>query len=132
MINMERLIKRFWLGEIDLWRSYWLVGELLNALFILAIFNFEIYLFGNNQVSSSLLFLNFSNFSLLSKLILIIWTVFITVGIWRSAENYNGNFLFNLINLVFGTNINWGFFWIAITLIFLSYRIFSLRLIFFG
>ena len=132
MINMERLIKRFWLGEITLWRSYWLVGELLNALFILLISNFEIYVFGNNKFSNSLLFLDFSNFSLLSKLALIIWTVFITVGIWRSAENYNGNFLFNLINLVFGTNINWGFFWIAITLIFLSYRIFSLRLIFFG
>ena len=132
MINMERLIKRFWLGEITLWRSYWLVGELLNALFILAIFNFEIYLFGNNQVASSLLFLDFSNFSLLSKLILIIWTVFITVGIWRSAENYNGNFLFNLINVVFGSNIKGSFFWITITLIFLSYRIFSLRLIFFG
>ena len=132
MINMERLIKRFWLGEVALWRSYWLVGELLNALFILAIFNFEIYLFGNNQVASSLLFLDFSNFSLLSKLILIIWTVFITVGIWRSAENYNGNFLFNLINVVFGSNIKGSFFWITITLIFLSYRIFSLRLIFFG
>ena len=115
MINMKRLIKRFWLGEIALWRSYWLVGELLNALFIIAIFNFEIYLFGNNQVSSSLLFLNFSNFSLLSKLILIIWTVFITVGIWRSAENYKGTII-----------------WIVATFLFLSYRIFSLRLIFFG
>ena len=49
---MERLIKRFWLGEITLWRSYWLVGELLNALFILLISNFEIYVFGNNKFSN--------------------------------------------------------------------------------
>ena len=115
MINMERLIIRFWRGEITLWRSYWLVGELLNALFILVIFNSEIYLFGNNQFSSSLPFLDSSNFNLLSKLILIIWTVFITVGIWRSAENYNGNII-----------------WIIGTFIVLSYRIFTLRLIFFG
>ena len=112
---MKNFIKRFWFGEISLWRSYWLVGELLNALFILAIFNFEIYLFGNNQFSNSLPFLDFSNFSFLSKITLIIWTVFITVGIWRSAENYKGSI-----------------FWVIATFLFLSYRIFSLRLIFFG
>ena len=112
---MENFIKRFWFGEISLWRSYWLVGELLNALFILAIFNFEIYLFGNNQPSNSLLFLDFSYFSFLSKILLIIWTIFITVGIWRSAENYKGSII-----------------WIIGTFLFLSYRVFSLRLIFFG
>jgi len=129
---MQKIITNFWNGKITLWRSYWLVGELLNALFILAVFNFEIYIFGNSQFSNSLPFLDFSNFSFLSKITLIIWTIFITVGIWRSAENYNGNYFFNLINRVFGTKINGGFFWILITLIFLSYRIFSLRLIFFG
>ena len=129
---MENVIRRFWVGKISLWRSYWLIGELLNALFILLIFNVEIYVFGNNKFTSSLPFLDFSNFSVISKLLIIIWTSFITVGIWRSAENYKGNFLFNLINKIFGSNINGGFFWIVITLIFLSYRIFSLRLIFFG
>ena len=112
---MEKIISRFWRGEITLWRSYWLVGELLNALFILLIFNLEIYLFGNNQFTNFLPFLDFSNFSILSKLILIHWTVFLTTGIWRSAENYNGSII-----------------WIIATFIFLSYRIFTLRLIFFG
>ena len=112
---MEELIYRFWGGKITLWRSYWLVGELFNALFVLAIFNFEIYLFGNNQFSNLLPFLDFSNFSLLSKLALIIWTVFITIGIWRSAENYKGSII-----------------WIIATFLFLSYRIFTLRLVFFG
>ena len=129
---MQKIINNFWNGKITLWRSYWLVGELLNALFIVAIFNFEIYIFGNSQFSNSLPYLDFSNFSFLSKLTLIIWTILITIGIWRSAENYNGNYFFNFINRVFGTKINGGFFWILITLIFLSYRIFSLRLIFFG
>lgn len=112
---MEKIIRRFLRGEITLWRSYWLVGELLNAVFILLIFNVEIYLFDNNQFTNSLPFLDFSNFSFLSKLILIIWTIFLTIGIWRSAENYKGNII-----------------WIIATFIFLSYRIFSLRLIFFG
>ena len=70
--------------------------------------------FENNQFSNTLPFLDFSNFSFLSKITLIIWTVFITVGIWRSAENYKGNII-----------------WIIATFLFLSYRIFSLRLIFF-
>jgi len=112
---MENITSRFLKGEITLWRSYWLVGELLNALFILLIFNFEIYFFGNNQFSGSLPFLDFSNFSLLSKLIIIIWTIYITIGIWRSAENYRGNII-----------------WVICTFIFLAYRIFTLRLIFFG
>ena len=112
---MEKIIGRFLRGEITLWRAYWLIGEILNALFILVIFSLEIYLFGNNQISNYLPFLNFSDFSLLSKIVLIIWTLFITIGIWRSAENYNGNVI-----------------WIIATFLFLSYRIFSLRLIFFG
>ena len=112
---MQKIINDFWNGKITLWRSYWLVGELLNALFILVVFNFEIYIFGNNQFSNSLPFLDFSNFSFLSKIILIFWTIFLTVGIWRSAENYKGSII-----------------WILATFIFLSYRVFSLRFIFFG
>ncbi len=112
---MEKIFNNFWNGKITLWRSYWLVGELLNAFFILLVFNLEIYFFANNQFSKSLPFLDFSNFSFVSKISLIIWTIFITVGIWRSAENYKGSII-----------------WILATFLFLSYRIFSLRLIFFG
>ena len=112
---MGKLISRFYKGQITLWRSYWLVGELFNAIFILVIFNLEIYIFNNNQFISSLPFLDFGNFSLLSKFVLVIWTLFLTIGIWRSAENYKGNII-----------------WIIATFLFLSYRIFTLRLIFFG
>tara|TARA_Y100001970_G_scaffold294081_1_gene446597 strand:- start:2350 stop:2688 length:339 start_codon:yes stop_codon:yes gene_type:complete len=110
---MEKLITKFWRGKITLWRSYWLIGELLNALFILVIFNIEIYIFNNNQFTNSLPFLDFKNFSFFSKALLIFWTIFITVGIWRSAENYKGNIT-----------------WIVATFLFLSYRVFTLRLIF--
>ena len=111
---MEKLVSKFWKGEVVLWKSYWLVGELFNALFILAVFNFEIFFF-NNQFSSSLPFIDFNNFNFFSKLVLIVWTIFITVGVWRSAEKYKGSLI-----------------WIICTLLFLSYRIFALRLMFFG
>ena len=65
---MQKIINNFWNGKIILWRSYWLVGELLNALFILAVFNFEIYIFGNNQFSTSLPFLGSTILSCLSTL----------------------------------------------------------------
>ena len=111
---MKILIHNFWNGKITLWKSYWIVGELLNALFILLIFNLEIKFFHNKVIINLLPFLNFNNFHFLTKSILIIWTIFITVGIWRSAEKYKGSFI-----------------WIALTLIFLSYRVFTLRIIFF-
>jgi len=105
----------FWYGKISLWKSYWLVGELLNALMLLIIFNIEIYLFNNTNLVKTLPFLNFNSFNIISKLIFILWTIYITFGIWRSAENYKGNFI-----------------WIVLTLIILSYRIFTMRLVFFS
>ncbi len=111
---MQNLLYNFWYGKITLWKSYWIVGELINALILLLIFNIEITYFKNIIISNQLPFFSFNNFHFFSKIILMIWTTFITVGIWRSAENYKGNFI-----------------WIILTLIFLSYRIFTLRLIFF-
>ena len=111
---MQILLYNFWYGKITLWKSYWIVGELINALILLLIFNIEITYFKNIIISNQLSFFNLDNLHFFNKIILMIWTTFITVGIWRSAENYKGNFI-----------------WIILTLIFLSYRIFTLRLIFF-
>ena len=111
---MQNLLYNFWYGKITLWKSYWIVGELINALILLLIFNIEITYFKNINLANQLLFLSFDNFHFLNKITLLIWTTFITIGIWRSAENYKGNLI-----------------WIILTLIFLSYRIFTLRLIFF-
>ena len=112
---MKNLIKNFWHGDIRLWKSYWLVGEFLNALFILIIFNIEFYIFNNSKFLNLLPFLDFKNFSFISKIIILFWTIFITVGIWRSAEKYKGSII-----------------WIIATFLFLSYRIFTLRLVFFS
>ena len=111
---MNNLIYNFWNGKITLWKSYWIMGELINALILVIIFNLEIRFFNNVEIYKQLPFLNFSNFHLYNKIILFFWTIFITIGIWRSAENYKGSFI-----------------WILLTLFFLSYRIFALRIIFF-
>ena len=109
---MSNFIFNFWYGRISLWKAYWLIGELINSLVIILIYNIEIRLLENSDLHNKLLFFNFTNFSLMSKFTLFLWTIFITVGIWRSAEAYKGKFI-----------------WIVLTLILLSYRIFTLRII---
>ena len=110
----KQFVNDFWNGKIKLWKSYWLVGELLNGIVLLIIFNLEIYFFNTNSTVSQIPFLNFSNLTILSKAIIFIWTIFISVGIWRSAENYKGSII-----------------WIILTFIIVAYRCYSLRLIFF-
>ena len=111
---ITQALNDFWIGKVKLWKSYWLVGELLNGLVLLIIFNLEIYFFNTNSSVSQIPFLNFSNLTILSKSIIFLWTVFISVGIWRSAENYKGSII-----------------WIILTFIIIAYRCYSLRLIFF-
>ena len=109
----KQIVSDFWLGKVKLWKSYWLVGELLNGIVLLIIFNLEIYLFNTNSSVSQIPFLNFSNLTFLSKIIIFSWTIFISIGIWRSAENYKGSFI-----------------WIILTFIIVAYRCYTLRLIF--
>ena len=113
-MNSNILIKNFFEGKIQLWKSYWLVGELLNGIVLLILFNLEIYFFNTNNSVSQIPFLNFSNLTLFSKVVIFSWTIFISIGIWRSAENYKGNII-----------------WILLTFLIVSYRCYSLRLIFF-
>ena len=113
-MNNNKIIKNFFEGNIKLWKSYWLVGELLNGIFLLIIFNLEIYFFNTNSSVSQFPFLDFANLTLLSKISIFIWTIFISIGIWRSAENYKGSII-----------------WIVLTFIIVAYRCYSLRLIFF-
>ena len=112
LIFMSNFIINFWYGRISLWKSYWLIGELINSLVLLLIYNIEIKLLENIDLYKQLPFLNLTSFSFMSKFFLLIWTIFITVGIWRSAEAYTGKFI-----------------WAVLTLIVLCYRIFTLRIL---
>ena len=87
---MKSLLYNFWFGKITLWKSYWIVGELINALIIIIIFNIELRFFNNAHLLLHMPLLNFSDLNFINKCIILIWTIFITVGIWRSAEKYNG------------------------------------------
>ena len=111
---IANILIKFWHGKLALWKSYWLIGELLNSIIILLIYNVELKIYKNNILFQQLPFLDFSNFHFLNKIFLFAWTFFITVGIWRAAEYYQGKLI-----------------WIILTLIVLSYRIFTLRIIFF-
>ncbi len=114
-MNNTNLIKEFFYGRIKLWKSYWLVGELLNGIILLIIFNLEIYILNNGSSVSQIPFLDFTNLNFISKIFIFFWTIFISIGIWRAAENYKGSII-----------------WIILTFIIIAYRCYSLRLIFFN
>ena len=110
-MNIANNLINFWEGKTSLCKSYWIIGELINSLFILLMINIEIRVFKNSYILDNLPFLDFGNLNFITKIFILIWTIFITVGIWRSAEAYKGKFL-----------------WIVLTLIVLSYRLFTLRI----
>ena len=110
---MSNFIIKFWYGKVPLWKSYWIIGELINALVVLLIYNIEIRLLDNTILYQQIPFFNFNSLNIITKISLFAWTIFITVGIWRSAEAYRGRFI-----------------WIVLALIFLSYRVFALRMMF--
>ena len=113
-MNITNQLNNFWSGKVALWISYWIVGELLNSFILIIIFNVELKYFNNSNFISNILFLSFNDLHIINKIIIFIWSIFITVGIWRSAENYNGKVI-----------------WTILTLIVLSYRIFILKEIFY-
>ena len=113
-MNIQNKLEDFWQGKIPLWKSYWIVGEIINAFIVIIIFNIELKFFNNTKLFQNIPLLSFNNLHFINKLILLAWTIFITVGIWRSAENYRGRFI-----------------WTTLALIVLSYRLFILKEIFY-
>jgi len=122
-MNIANKLMMFFQGNIRLWKSFWLIGEIVYPIFLfIIIFYIEIKLYNNEQVLLNLPFNNanmpiidYYKLHIISKIFYFVLTIFVTVGIWRSAEKYRGSFI-----------------WIIISLIYLSYfRIFTLRLIFY-
>ena len=108
------LIQDFFEGKIKLWKSFWIAGELIYGFLLLVLLQLDRYLFSElSERSNYLSIFNLNNLSLLSKLFLILITLFISIGVWRAAENYRGSIL--IILLVF---------------IYYGYRVFSLVLLF--
>tara|TARA_B100000989_G_scaffold151853_1_gene113296 strand:+ start:114 stop:455 length:342 start_codon:yes stop_codon:yes gene_type:complete len=113
MIKLS-LIQNFFEGKVKLWRSFWIVGELIYGFLLLVLLQLDKYFFLDlSERSNYLSIFNLNNLSFLSKLFLILITLFISIGVWRAAENYRGSIL--IILLVF---------------IYYGYRVFSLVLLF--
>lgn len=72
----SNIMKQLWKGEISLAKTYWVWGVLVGIPL-----NFGIAFF---------LKLGFTYFALLISCLSIIYGLFITVAIWRSAGNYEG------------------------------------------
>ena len=111
---MNNLIIDFYNGRIKLWKSFWIVGEFVYGGFTILILQIDKNFFTNTNESKkeiSIFFLN--NLSFIPKLLLVMTSIFVTIGVWRAAENYRGSIL--IILLVF---------------IYYGYRISSLVLLF--
>jgi len=94
------LIQDFLEGKVKLWRSFWIAGELIYGFLLLVLLQLDKYLFSDlSDMSKNLSIFNLNNLSFLSKLFLILITLFISIGVWRAAENYKGSFF--IIILVF-------------------------------
>ena len=113
-MNKYSFIQNFFEGKIKLWKSFWIAGELVYGFLLLILLQLDKYLFSDlSERSNYLSIFNLNNLSFLSKLFLILITLFISIGVWRAAENYKGSIL--IILLVF---------------IYYGYRVFSLVLLF--
>ena len=103
-----KIVNKFWYGNIKLWKSFWVIG-ILHALFINYLIPFiEKNIFNNHQIfillqiqDYQIPILNIVKVHFISKIIIIISTIFITIGIWRSAEKYNGNIIVIFLTLIY-------------------------------
>ena len=108
------LINDFFEGKVKLWKSFWIAGELIYGFLLLVLLQLDKYFFSDlSEGSNYFSIFNLNNLSFLSKLFLILITLFISIGVWRAAENYKGNII--IILLVF---------------IYYGYRVSSLALLF--
>ena len=104
----KQLIKDFFEGKIKLWKSFWIAGELIYGFLLLVLLQLDKYLFSELlERSIYLSIFNLSNLSVISKLFLILITIFISIGVWRSAENYRGSiFIILFVFIYYGYRVS--------------------------
>ena len=104
----KQVIKDFFEGKIKLWKSFWIAGELIYGFLLLVLLQLDKYLFSElSERSNYLSILNLNNLSFISKLFLISITIFISIGVWRAAENYRGSiFIILFIFIYYGYRVS--------------------------
>ena len=107
-MDVKKILVLFWYGKIKLWKSFWVIGILHALLLNYSIPLIEKYIFNKENIfiiveiqNFAIPVLDFIKIHFISKIILIFSTLFITIGIWRSAENYNGSFIIILLTLTY-------------------------------
>ena len=107
-MNVRNQLIRFWHGKIKLWKAFWIIGILHALLLNYLIPQIERHIFNKEKIfiivqiqNYQIPVLDFIKVHFISKIIIIISTLFVTVGIWRSAENYKGSFIIILITLTY-------------------------------
>ena len=102
------LIQDFFEGKVKLWKSFWIAGELIYGFLLLVLLQLDKYFFSDlSERSSSLSIFNLNNLSFFSKLFLISITLFISIGVWRAAENYRGSiFIILFVFIYYGYRVS--------------------------
>ena len=107
-MDLKNLLILFWYGKIKLWKAFWVIGILHALLLNYLIPLIEKHIFNKENIfiiveiqNFAIPVLDFLKIQFMSKIIIIISTLFVTVGIWRSAENYNGSFIIILLTLTY-------------------------------
>ena len=102
------LIQDFFEGKVKLWKSFWITGEIIYGFLLLVLLQLDKYLFSDlSERSNYLSIFNLNNLSLLSKLFLILITLFISIGVWRAAENYRGSiFIILFVFIYYGYRVS--------------------------
>mgnify|MGYP001302346748 FL=1 len=107
-MNKYSLILDFFEGKVKLWKSFWIAGELVYGLLLLILLQLDKYFFSDlSERSNYLSIFNLNNLSFLSKLFLILITLFISIGVWRAAENYRGSiFIILFVFIYYGYRVS--------------------------
>ena len=93
---IEKFIISFWQGKMKLWQSFWLVGGIGGIIITQIIIFIEEIIF-SNPIESPL------GFSLRGKILVLIWIIYSTTGIWRSAEKYKESTLSKIAAKIYVT-----------------------------
>ena len=107
-MNPKDQLTKFWYGKIKLWKAFWIIGILHALLLNYLIPLIEKHIFNKDKIfiimqiqNYQIPVLDFIKVHFISKIIIIISTLFVTIGIWRSAENYKGSFIIILLTLFY-------------------------------
>ena len=91
---IEKYIMSFWQGKLKLWHSFWLVGGIGGIITGQIIIFLEQKIFNYNPLFPF-------DFTIRGKILVLLWIIFTTIGIWKSAENYNGLYFWKIITKIY-------------------------------